>query len=307
MNKKIRTLLLTCILSISMVGCSEFDSTKYLDETGKQSLEMTRKSDKEYVKIDKLNGIGFEYKNKYVVATGVVNDIPDIQDNTMTIWLDIECNNSQYPVRICIPKNMVDIEFTEGDTISVYGRFAGLIEKNKDNDNIGYFQINAYFLELGDTTNNQSTSKKKTKDNEIKEVTKNKSEDIKSKSKENKTEEKSTTSNNKAVTNNQKVDCAICGKKDYIDNMYITENHYECNNCVNKCPYCGKQMKEVYPSNWYCVNPNCYNCIDDYDRQRYNNPANPGDSTHTSVEDAGDYDPEPWDDPTNNSQWFGTD
>ena len=123
-----------------------------------------------------------------------------------------------------------------------------------------------------------------------------------------KSKDKSTTSNNKTATesDNQKVACAICGKKDYIDNMWITENHYECNNCVNKCPYCGKQMQEVYLSNWYCTNPSCMNCINDYDRQRYN-PANPGDSTHTSIEDAGDYDPEPWDDPTNNSQWNGTD
>ena len=136
-----------------------------------------------------------------------------------------------------------------------------------------------------------------------------KKEDTKSKSKDNNTEskEKSTTSNNKTVTesDNQKVACSVCGKKDYIDNMWITENHYECNNCVNKCPYCGKQMKEVYPSNYYCTNPSCMNCIDDYDRQKYNS-VNPGDSPYT--EDAGGYnDPEPWDDPENNSQWFGTD
>lgn len=163
--------------------------------------------------------------------------------------------------------------------------------------------------ETANQETNKSEDKKedtKTKDNE-ENKTEEKSDKSKSKDNNTKSKEKSTTSNNKAVTNNQKVACAICGKKDYIDNMWITENHYECSNCVNKCPYCGKQMKEVYPSNWYCVNPNCYNCINDYDRQRYNNPANPGDSTHTSIEDAGDYDPEPWDDPTNNSQWFGTD
>ena len=157
-------------------------------------------------------------------------------------------------------------------------------------------------------TNKSEDKKEDTKTNNKEDKTEDKSEDTKSKSKDNntKSKEKLTTSNNKAVTesDNQKVACAICGKKDYIDNMWITENHYECNNCVNKCPYCGKQMQEVYPSNYYCTNPSCMNCIDDYDRQKYN-PANPGDNT--SIEDAGDYDPEPWYDPENNSQWFGTD
>lgn len=161
-------------------------------------------------------------------------------------------------------------------------------------------------------TANQETDKLEDKKEDTKTNNKeDKSEDTKSKSKDNNTEskEKSNTSNNKTViqSDNQKVVCSVCGKKDYIDNMYITENHYECNNCVYKCPYCGKQMEEVYPSNWYCVNPNCMNCINDYDRQRYNDPVNPGDSPHTGTEDTGGYDPEPWDDPTNNSQWFGTD
>lgn len=165
-------------------------------------------------------------------------------------------------------------------------------------------------------TANQETDKTEDKTEDSKtdneeNKTEEKSEDTKSENKDNntKSKNKSTTSNNKTVTesDNQKVACSVCGKKDYVDNMWITENGYECSNCVNKCPYCGEQMQEVYPSNWYCVNPNCYNCIDDYDRQRYYNPANPGDSTHTSIENADEYDEEPWADPSNNSQWFGTD
>ena len=183
LSKKILSLGLVSLLSASLlVGCdSEFDSTEYLSDSGKYALEIERKTNREYERLTGLTVLGeVQYKDKYIVATGKVSDTPHIEDNCMLISFDLdgddndssidsEGNNSPYPIRISIPKTMVDIKFDEGDTITVYGRFAGLREHRGDKD-LKYWHISAYFLELGDTTNKDIN----TKDKAIKETTDNK-------------------------------------------------------------------------------------------------------------------------------------
>jgi hypothetical protein len=138
MNKKLISILTSCILAGSlMVGCSE-DTTKNLDEKGKQALAITKKEEHDYKKVTELT-LSNDYEDEYVEITGTVKEFKT-EYNTMIITLDFE--KAILPVYVHIPKNMVDVKFEVGDTIIAYGRCCGLRKRSDER----YFQINAYFL-----------------------------------------------------------------------------------------------------------------------------------------------------------------
>lgn len=120
-----------------MVGCSE-DTTKNLDEKGKQALAITKKEEHDYKKVTELT-LSNDYEDEYVEITGTVKEFKT-EYNTMIITLDFE--RAILPVYVHIPKNMVDVKFEVGDTIIAYGRCCGLRKRSDEK----YFQINAYFL-----------------------------------------------------------------------------------------------------------------------------------------------------------------
>lgn len=173
MNKKLISILTSCILAGSlMVGCSE-DTTKNLDEKGKQALATTKKEEHDYKKVTELT-LSNDYEDEYVEITGTVKEFKT-EYNTMIITLDFE--KAILPVYVHIPKNMVDVKFEVGDTIIAYGRCCGLRKRSDEK----YFQINAYFL-------SKTPIIKKEQSNQ---------------NKENKTNSKSTDNNNKLENNNQ--------------------------------------------------------------------------------------------------------
>lgn len=138
MNKKLISILTSGILAGSlMVGCSE-DTTKNLDEKGKQALAITKKEEHDYKKVTELT-LSNDYEDEYVEITGTVKEFKT-EYNTMIITLDFE--KAILPVYVHIPKNMVDVKFEVGDTIIAYGRCCGLRKRSDER----YFQINAYFL-----------------------------------------------------------------------------------------------------------------------------------------------------------------
>lgn len=138
MIKKLISILTSCILAGSlMVGCSE-DTTKNLDEKGKQALATTKKEEHDYKKVTELT-LSNDYEDEYVEITGTVKEFKT-EYNTMIITLDFE--KAILPVYVHIPKNMVDVKFEVGDTIIAYGRCCGLRKRSDER----YFQINAYFL-----------------------------------------------------------------------------------------------------------------------------------------------------------------
>ena len=138
MIKKLISILTSCILAGSlMVGCSE-DTTKNLDEKGKQALATTKKEEHDYKKVTELT-LSNDYEDEYVEITGTVKEFKT-EYNTMIITLDFE--KAILPVYVHIPKNMVDVKFEVGDTIIAYGRCCGLRKRSDEK----YFQINAYFL-----------------------------------------------------------------------------------------------------------------------------------------------------------------
>ena len=138
MNKKLISILTSCILAGSlMVGCSE-DTTKNLDEKGRQALATTKKEEHDYKKVTELT-LSNDYEDEYVEITGTVKEFKT-EYNTMIITLDFE--KAILPVYVHIPKNMVDVKFEVGDTIIAYGRCCGLRKRSDER----YFQINAYFL-----------------------------------------------------------------------------------------------------------------------------------------------------------------
>lgn len=173
MIKKLISILTSCILAGSlMVGCSE-DTTKNLDEKGKQALATTKKEEHDYKKVTELT-LSNDYEDEYVEITGTVKEFKT-EYNTMIITLDFE--KAILPVYVHIPKNMVDVKFEVGDTIIAYGRCCGLRKRSDEK----YFQINAYFL-------SKTPIIKKEQSNQ---------------NKENKTNSKSADNNNKLENNNQ--------------------------------------------------------------------------------------------------------
>lgn len=173
MIKKLISILTSCILAGSlMVGCSE-DTTKNLDEKGKQALATTKKEEHDYKKVTELT-LSNDYEDEYVEITGTVKEFKT-EYNTMIITLDFE--KAILPVYVHIPKNMVDVKFEVGDTIIAYGRCCGLRKRSDER----YFQINAYFL-------SKTPIIKKEQSNQ---------------NKENKTNSKSADNNNKLENNNQ--------------------------------------------------------------------------------------------------------
>ena len=64
MIKKLISILTSCILAGSlMVGCSE-DTTKNLDEKGKQALATTKKEEHDYKKVTELT-LSNDYEDEY--------------------------------------------------------------------------------------------------------------------------------------------------------------------------------------------------------------------------------------------------
>ena len=72
-----------------------------------------------------------EFKDEKVKMVGKVKD-RELNEKTLEMWLEIEKNNTPYPLRVIIPSTMVNTKFAEGDTITIYSRFAGLTTKTHD-------------------------------------------------------------------------------------------------------------------------------------------------------------------------------
>ena len=73
------------------------------------------------------------------------------------MYLEVK-NNTPYSLKVVIPSNMVNVEFKEGDTITVYGRFAGFVTKTYKGKSASCWQISAYFIESENTIKNKKES-----------------------------------------------------------------------------------------------------------------------------------------------------
>ena len=173
-NKGISVLLASVLMGGMLVGCSsEFDSTEYLDEQGKQLIKKYEDREKyNYIKVESLEPFTSEdmYKDKYIMITGKVTDIDEEGEACYRLGFDFEENHTTEFIEVFVLKNSIDVKFKEGDTITVYGRCNGIKTKRYGDKSFDYWHIFANFLELGETTNKDIN----TKDKAIKETTDNK-------------------------------------------------------------------------------------------------------------------------------------
>ena len=262
LSKKILSLGLTALLSASLsVGCgSEFDSTEYLDEQGKQLIKQYENREKyNYIKVESLEPFVSEdmYKDKYIMMTGKVTDIKEEGQACYEISFDFEENHTIDFIRVFINKNMIDVKFNKGDTITVYGRCNGIQTKRYGDESFDYWHISAYFLELGDTTNKDINTKdtaiKETKDDkdvatEIqpqKKVTVNVSEQASDKpdntpkdtnQNETKSTQKKSNENTTKEEPSNKHKCWLCKKNITNENFggYSEDGTMICYRCLNK-------------------------------------------------------------------------
>ena len=171
--KKILSLIISLILVLGIVGCNkkeELDTTKYFETKNEEVIKGNKNY--EYKEMSSLETSSTDkFKDEKVKMVGKVKDL-ELNDKTLEMWLEIEKNNTPYPLRVIIPSTMVNTKFLEGYTITVYGRFAGLTTKTHNDKKINYWQLSAYFIEKGDTTANTNTEAvKQTKENTNKEET----------------------------------------------------------------------------------------------------------------------------------------
>ena len=287
-KKAISLLLVGAIVSSLMVGCGkEIDTSEDLNDLGKKSIINAESYD--YKKLDTIDNSTYTIpKYERVKICGRVESINTIDDDKV-FEICLEDNNSTpYPLYINIPKHMVDVKFKEGDMITVYGTFQGLLEKD-----VKHWAINGYFIELGDTTDKEIGKEKATKEKQVdknvenkedktkvntkekqenkNEITKNKEETKKSKTK--KTEKQNTKKENKdeeiKVKKEQqdKTDeiydeddnsqtCVVCGEFVPVSSMCEcdgTIHHEYCKHHMYHCPNCRRKSTSdpyVYGCAW---------------------------------------------------------
>ena len=70
-NKGMSVLLASMLVGGMLVGCgSEFDSTEYLDEQGKEIIEKYENREKyNYIKVEELDYLN-RYEDEYIMITG---------------------------------------------------------------------------------------------------------------------------------------------------------------------------------------------------------------------------------------------
>ena len=209
MKKSISVLLSGVLMSGMLVGCSsEFDSTEYLDEQGKEIIKKYENREKyNYIKVESLEPFVSEdmYKDKYIMITGKVTSISEEGLACYELGFDFEENHTTEPIRVFVQKNMIDVKFNKGDIITVYGKCNGIKTKRYDDKSIDYWHIFANFLELGDTTNEEKSIKKDdveakaTEDKEDKETEDKKVETAKDKEEEKAPSQDNNKSNEKQI------------------------------------------------------------------------------------------------------------
>lgn len=259
MNKKLISILTSCILAGSlMVGCSE-DTTKNLDEKGKQALATTKKEEHDYKKVTELT-LSNDYEDEYVEITGTVKEFKT-EYNTMIITLDFE--KAILPVYVHIPKNMVDVKFEVGDTIIAYGRCCGLRKRSDEK----YFQINAYFL-------SKTPIIKKEQSNQ---------------NKENKTNSKST-DNNKLENNNQSTNTTK--KVQQTKNKTVNEEKQQPKKSTKK-QHTTKEEDNYYDENGEYVGPK-HSSMDDRKNSICDNCKHPIDDCICNFNKDDDSDEDAW-------------
>ena len=155
MNKKLISLVVSGLLAGSlMVGCSSSNTnnkkeekytTQYLTDQGKQAIKNSKEGD--YKAITEWTPLMSDYIDNKVKVSGTVEQL-HLDETTITFILNIEDNNTPFPVEIKIPSSNVDVEFKEGDTITVNGRFEGSRTEEYNGENFSYWTISAYYLEI---------------------------------------------------------------------------------------------------------------------------------------------------------------
>lgn len=157
MKKRIVSLLLGVIMCISLIGCSsedteineesnteviELTTSKYLTDEGKEAVENFKKNN-EYKVVDSIEySTPTELKDETIQLTGEVSSLT-YDEKTVEMFLDVEDNNTVYPIRVYLPAIGVDVEIKDGDKISVSGRLSGI--KNIGETEV--IHISGHFIE----------------------------------------------------------------------------------------------------------------------------------------------------------------
>ena len=261
-NKGMSVLLASMLIGGMLVGCSsEFDSTEYLDEQGKEIIEKYENREKyNYIKVEELNYLN-RYEDEYIMITGKVTSISEEGLACYELGFDFEENHTTEPIRVFVQKNMIDVKFNKGDIITVYGKCYGIKTKRYDDKSIDYWHIFANFLELGDTTNEEKSTKKddvEAKATEDKEVEDKEVETAKDKEEEKYPSQDNNKSNEKQV-NTKKDNTDTTAKKDTKKEKPKKEEPKKKGYYVT-CP----NGHKIYTENgdWDCIE-----CDDDWQEQ----------------------------------------
>ena len=172
-------------------------------------------------------------EDKKIKICGDAKDI-DIDESTLEMYLEVK-NNTPYPLKVVMPSNMVNAEFKEGDTITVYGRFAGLVTKTYKGKSASCWQISAYFIENGNKEDNsqENNTKEKQKtaveDNTKVETSKQETKQTTNKQTNNTKKNSNNTNNSNNSNTNNDSTCDFCGTSS--NSVQWRGNYRLCHSC----------------------------------------------------------------------------
>lgn len=275
--KKLLSLILTVVICASLVACSSngASTTQYFDTSNEEVLEKNKNFDYEEVtELETFSASSLE--DKKIKIYGDARDI-DINESTLEMYLEVK-NNTPYPLKVVMPSNMVNAEFKEGDTITVYGRFAGLVTKTYKGKSASCWQISAYFIENGNKEDNsqENNTKEKQKtaveDNTKVETSKQETKQTTNKQTNNTKKNSNNTNNSNNSNTNNDSTCDFCGTSS--NSVQWRGNYRLCYSCYQGVVNSAEGDHKLYEEYIDDSNEDNNNLNNDRDNSQYDNSDN---------------------------------
>ena len=145
--------IIICIIGISCDSDTNeeskvsYDVESSITDEGKEIIKNCKNHEYKEVEINDMEA----WNKECVKFRCVIDKICAIEDDKfehkyykLIAW----STNNPYPLKIYVFKDCVDINFNEGDEITIYGRYNGVRSiRSDENERYEYYHVTAFYLE----------------------------------------------------------------------------------------------------------------------------------------------------------------
>ena len=144
--------IIICIIGISCDSDTNeeskvsYDVESSITDEGKEIIKNCKNHEYKEVEINDMEA----WNKECVKFKCVIDEIyEDDAEPTEPYYELISWNtNNPYTLKIYVPKKCVDINFNEGDEITIYGRYNGVRSiRSDENERYEYYHVTAFYLE----------------------------------------------------------------------------------------------------------------------------------------------------------------